>query len=192
VDQALTPGGYPAFFRQHADTLPAAIQKFLTKPERMFVEDNGPKFRTCPPFKLVRSIHLDELTQEEQDQIAQWLSKNTYDSVLARLPYPPPIGLLLRTSESSLRRLWNRHDNLRRIRISSDEAKFLNTAKTSDEEFNHAAQQLVRVRTLETAMKPDSKTSELRDLFLILDRIRARDQAERKLAKADQQTEPAQ
>jgi hypothetical protein len=185
VNPDFPPGNYPAIFQQYADKLPAAIDNYLSKPAKDCRNERFPHYREPAPREFARTIHLDEISVADQELIYQWSQKYTYERTLERLLYPPPIGLGIKTGMTSLRRLRARHETAERVALSTTEAQQISAAENSADEFIAAAHRLIRVRALETAMKPDSKTGELRDLFTILDRIRARDQADRKLALAE-------
>jgi hypothetical protein len=184
------PDKYPIIFRQYADKLPEAIDNYLCKPVSESKSERFPHFRQVVPRDHARSIHLDKISVEDQEQIYQWTEQHGYERALDRIACPPPIGLGINTSIASLQRLRTRRENAVAIALAARDAQLINSAEASDPDFIQAAARLLRLRALETAKKSDSKTSELRDLFGILDRIRARDQTDRKLALMENDRNP--
>ena len=140
---------------------------------------------------------LDDLPPAVYAKLLRLIETKTFDEAIEAATAPPPHGLGLHTSRSSLERLAKRHraSLIARQRDDSAEAvsEILKNATASDEEFSRAAIHLMRFHLLRHAMVPRTSSDEMFMLSRVLDRLRAADFAERRLRLAEskiQKTDP--
>lgn len=120
---------------------------------------------------------LDKLSPERQEELFELLERFPVSSVLSTITLPPPTGWGIATSPSSLDRFRKRYavQKLREQRRQSKTVaqEVLEDLDGADEKFATASERLLKLRLLETANDPQSKTRDLRDLFQTLIRVRA-------------------
>jgi hypothetical protein len=132
---------------------------------------------------------LDDLPPDIYAKLLNLIETKTFDEAIEAATAPPPRGLGIRTSRSSLERLAKRHRASLIARQRDDSAaavsEILKNATTSDEEFTKAAVHLMRFHLLRHAMVQKTSADEMFMLSRVLDRLRAADFAERRLRLAE-------
>jgi hypothetical protein len=164
-----------------------ASKTLLPKPEESNLREYGSiYFDIYGPAKRVR---IDKLSPYVQLQFIQMLEDFSLQRIQRQLMLPPPFGLYLIVSKSALRRF--------KIRYHASEAKrnrralrqqieaLLTQPDLSDAEFARATDQLLKLRLLESGLKPDPDLTETKTLIDMLEKIRAGKIAERKIALAE-------
>lgn len=120
---------------------------------------------------------LDKLPAEKQAQLYDLVTHQPISAVLNAISIPAPQGWGLRTSRQSLYRFRDRHRELKRRehrrQMKTAAQAVLEDLEGADEQFVNASERLLKLRLLETANDPASKTRDLRDLFTTLIRLRA-------------------
>jgi hypothetical protein len=139
----------------------------LTSLEKEIVED----------LNQASQSPLDKLPAEKQAQLYDLVAHQPISAVLNALSIPAPQGWGLRTSRQSLYRFRDRYREIKRRehrrQMKTAAQAVLEDLEGADEQFANASERLLKLRLLETANDPASKTRDLRDLFTTLIRIRA-------------------
>jgi hypothetical protein len=120
---------------------------------------------------------LDKLSPEDQQRLFDLVTHHPITAVYRVIRLPAPEGWGLSTSRQSLYRFRDRHRELKqrehRRQMKSAAHAVLEDLEGADEQFANASERLLKLRLLETANDPASKTRDLRELFTTLIRLRA-------------------
>ena len=83
---------------------------------------------TLPITFMTKQRSFASLTEEEINQVAEWLQHGTYDEVRDRIAKPRPEGFGIKVSRTPLQRLWAKTARVERIngRIASGQRLTLN------------------------------------------------------------------
>jgi hypothetical protein len=132
---------------------------------------------------------LDMLPITQQELLYDLLSRYTYRKVKDVIALPPPRGLNITPSLGALfdfkRRYAKRSQLQKKKEVGLLALELLNEPPVADDGYAQASERLLRLRLLETINNPASKTSEIRDLFQTLVRLRAQTVSEKRLKLAE-------
>jgi hypothetical protein len=102
---------------------------------------------------------------------------------------PPPLGLFLRTNKATLHRLRVAHHQKQIKKTNSALQRHIQAVLSKDTpneaELANATEHLLQVRLLEHSMDPNHDLEDTKTLVAMLEKIRARKLAERKLQLAE-------
>lgn len=142
-----------------------------------------PPHRTPLETEIIEELNqasqspLDKLSPEEQERLYELVSHHSVTTVYRVVSLPVPEGWGLSTSRQSLYRFRERHRELKqrehRRQMKTAAQAILEDLEGADEQFANASERLLKLRLLETANDPTSKTRDLRELFTTLIRLRA-------------------
>jgi hypothetical protein len=172
ADESRTNGGQTA---DNDRTAPG--QSADTPPERTSLESE-----IIEELNRSSQSPLDTLPAERQERLYDLIARFPITSVFRIITLPAPEGWGLVTSRQSLYRFRDRHterkrrEHRRELKVTAQAV--LDDLDGADEQFTNASERLFKLRLLETANDPSSKTSDLRDLFTTLIRLRALSQKE--------------
>lgn len=145
--------------------------------------------------RSVTESPLDELPPDVQAVLLRLLEEHTLEQATLRITTKPPYGMGIATSRSSLHRFLQRHRNLtatrHRQQIAAETAKLV-SASISHGDLSSTAGHLIELRLLEAAASERADAQNLLALSRSLDRIRAIDQAERRLRLLEQKSKTTQ
>jgi hypothetical protein len=148
---------------------------------------SGPSADTSPKLnpleqQIVEELHasspspLDKLPPDTQEQLFDLISRHPLTTVHKIIGLPAPQGWNLSTSRQSLYRFRERFAEQKRRQHRRQQKTVANAVMEdlagADEQFTDASERLFKLRLLETANDPASKTRDLRDLFTTLIRLR--------------------
>lgn len=133
---------------------------------------------------------LDNLPHDQQALLYDLLCRHQYRQVKSAIALPPPNGLGVNASLGALfnfkRRYAKRDQTQKKLEIGRIACEIIKEPAVADEGYVTAAERLLKIRLLEAINNPSSKTSEIRDLYQTLIRLRAQSVAEKRL-KLDEQ-----
>jgi hypothetical protein len=164
-----------------------ASKTILPKPEESNIEQYGSMyFRIYGPPKRVR---IDNLHAEVQRWMFQMLEDLSLEKVQRQLMLPPPFGHYIIVSKSALRRFKLRHQaheaKRNQLSLRKQISAILSQPDLPDTDFARVTDQLLKLRVVESGLKPDPDLKETKILVDLLEKIRAGKLAERKLALAE-------
>lgn len=137
---------------------------------------------------------LDHLPPEKQSILYEALCEFGAPDICAIITKPEPEGWGIETCNSSLKRFRVRYQKRtqaqKELELKQITVDLLNDADNADDGYVRASERLLKLRLLETVNKPDSKTSEVRDLYTTFTRLRAQALAEKRLALAERKQIP--
>lgn len=167
VNTRQTAGNDPQNCRPVGGDLPPQGQPEFSTVEKQIIEELNRKSQSP----------LDQLPPEKQNELFDLLSQYTITSVLRVVTQPPPTGWGVSTSYNSLRRFRERFargiQRHHRIELKQVAKAVIEDLSDADEQFTDASERLLKLRLLETANDPGSKTGDLRNLFQTLIRLRS-------------------
>ncbi|HEY6227720.1 MAG TPA: hypothetical protein VI282_11420, partial [Verrucomicrobiae bacterium] len=164
-----------------------ASKTILPKPEDSNLREYGSiYFDIYGPAKRAR---LDQLHPEVQQGLLLMLEDLSLQKLQRKLALPPPFGLYIMVSKSALRRFKIRHHTLETKRNRRSLHKQIQAVLTqpdlSDADFARVTDQLLKLRLVESGLKPDPDLAETKSLIDMIEKIRAGKLAERKIALAE-------
>jgi hypothetical protein len=144
--------------------------------------DNSPKLNPLEK-EIVEELNdssqspLDKLPPNAQEQLFDLISRHPITTIHKIICLPSPHGWGLSTSRQSLYRFRDRYAEQKRREYRKQQKSvakaIIEDLDGADEQFADASERLFKLRLLETANNPTSKTRDLRDLFTTLIRLRA-------------------
>ena len=164
-----------------------ASKTILHEPEESNLREYGNiYFDIYGPAKPARG---DQLHPEVQQGLLLMLENLSLQKVQRKLALPPPFGLYIMVSKSALRRFKIRHHTLETKRTRRSLRKQIEAAliqpDLTDADFARVTDQLLKLRLVESGLKPDPDLAETKTLIDMLEKIRAGKIAERKIALAE-------
>lgn len=145
--------------------------------------------------RSVTESPLDELPPDIQAQLLRILEEHTLEKATLEVTAKPPYGMGIATSRSSLHRFLQRHKDItatrQRQQLAAETAKLV-SASIALGDLSSTTAHLIELRLLETAASERPDAQNLLALSRSLDRIRAIDQAERRLRLLEQKARTTQ
>jgi hypothetical protein len=139
---------------------------------------------------------LDHLSPEKQSLLYEAICEFGPAAMHRVVTLPAPAGWGLDISESSIKRFRIRYAKRsvaqKRFGLKQTINEILADAEPGDERYTQAAERLLKVRLVETVNDPVAQTSQIRDLYQTLNRIRLTDRAEKRLHLAEQKQKATQ
>src|ERR1051325_9788317 len=150
--------------------------------------------QTNPNGKIARHPSpLDNLPPETQAAILYLLDNSDLGRPTRQVPSPPPAGMGIHPSRSSLHRFHQRHSSRRCTRRRQEDASFtaalLQCVKSSPD-LPLTASHLIALRLVETASEENSNPAHLLALSKAIAHIHAIQHADRRLRLAEQKAAP--
>ena len=187
--QPLAAGTEPAQSRYEGGTKAVQTQGEAGTSRHPIESPTGPK--PASPRKSNPATHskLDDLPPEVLAKIIHLLETKTFDAAVLEVTSAEPYGLGIKTSRSSLERLFDRHRTAQLVRDEEESTThILDLAKNSsasEEQISRTTIRFLRHRLLKKSMSNRSSSAEILALAKSLDRLQAVDLAERRLRLAE-------